>query len=159
MRPPGHAAGSPLGEGGLSTGSGSSVRTQRRAEHVRGGSIDPCRDTASGRFSRDVSAARLVAEPERLWQLWRPGFGEVQPWGRYSLMAALSRDAHRRRVLEHQAKVEADRGKPVPTPIPSSSDLQLKIRLIGEVKRSDETVEPKRGRRRSRKRTQPDLGF
>jgi hypothetical protein len=64
-------------------------------------------------------------------------------------MAALSRDAHRRRVLEHQAKVAADRGKPVPTPIPSSSDPQLKIRLIGEVKRTDETVEPKRGRRRS----------
>jgi hypothetical protein len=74
------------------------------------------------------------------------------------LMAALSRDAHRRRVFEHQAKVAADRGKPVPTPIPSSSDPQLKIRLIGEVKRTDETVEPKRGRRRSRKRAQPDLG-
>src|ERR1700722_9868670 len=71
-------------------------------------------------------------------------------------MAALSRHAHRRRVLEHQAEVEADRGKPVPTPIPSSSDLQLKIRLIGEVKRTDETVKPKRGRRRSRKRAQPD---
>ena len=32
-------------------GSGSSVRTQRRAEHVHGGSIDPCRDTASGRLA------------------------------------------------------------------------------------------------------------
>jgi hypothetical protein len=75
-------------------------------------------------------------------------------------MAALSRDAHRRRVLEHQAKVAAERGKPIPTPpIPSSSDPQLKIRLIGEVKRTDETVEPKRGRRRSRKRAQPDLGI
>ena len=52
------------------------------------------------------------------------------------LMAALSRDAHRRRVLEHQPKVAADQGKPVPTPpILSSSDPQLKIRLIGEVKR------------------------
>jgi hypothetical protein len=75
------------------------------------------------------------------------------------LMAALSRDAHRRRVLEHQSKVAADRGKPVPTPpILSSSDPQLKIRLIGEVKRTDETVAPQRGRRRSRKRAQPDLG-
>ena len=70
-------------------------------------------------------------------------------------MAALSRDAHRRRVLEHQAKVEADRKRP---PVPSSSDPQLKIRLIGEVRRSDETVEPKRARQRSRKRAQPDLG-
>jgi hypothetical protein len=71
-------------------------------------------------------------------------------------MAALSRDAHRRRVLEHQAKVEAD--KSAPTPVPASSDPQLKIRLIGEVRRSDETVEPKRARQRSRKRVQPDLG-
>jgi hypothetical protein len=72
-------------------------------------------------------------------------------------MAALSRDAHRRRVLEHQAKVEADRSAAVPTPVPSS-DPQLKILLIGEAKRSDNTVEPKRARQRSRKRTQPDLG-
>jgi hypothetical protein len=69
-------------------------------------------------------------------------------------MAALSRDAHRRRVLEHQAKVEADRNAPVT----SSSDPQLKIRLVGEVRRSDETVEPKRARQRPRKRAQPDLG-
>ena len=55
-------------------------------------------------------------------------------------MAALSRDAHRRRVLEHQAKVAADRS----APIPPSSDPQLKILLIAEVKRSDETIEPKR---------------
>jgi hypothetical protein len=91
------------------------------------------------------------------------GFGSfgAHAWvnsGPEEIMAALSRDAHRRRVLEHQAKVEADRGKPVTTPIPSSSDPQLKIRLIGEVKRTDETVESKRGRRRSRKRAQPDLG-
>lgn len=91
------------------------------------------------------------------------GFGRLGPraWvnsGPEEIMAALSRDAHRRRVLEHQAKVEADRGKPVPTPIRSSSDPQLEIRLIGEVKLTDETVEPKRGRRRSRKRAQPNLG-
>jgi len=67
-------------------------------------------------------------------------------------MAAPSRDAHRRRVLEHQAKAEVDRSTPVPT------DPQLEIRLIGEVKRADETVQPKRARQRARKRTQPDLG-
>jgi hypothetical protein len=72
-------------------------------------------------------------------------------------MAAPSRDAHRRRVLEHQAKVEADRSATVPTPIPSS-DPQLKTRLIGEVRRSDDTLQPKRGRQRPRKRAQPDLG-
>jgi predicted DNA-binding protein len=42
--------------------------------------------------------------------------------------------------------------------VPPSSDPQLKIRLIGEVRRSDEAVEPKRARQRSRKRAQPDLG-
>ena len=70
-------------------------------------------------------------------------------------MTALSRDAHRRRILEHQAKVAADQSARVT----SSSDPQLKIRLIGEVRRSDETVEPKRARQRSRKRAQPDLGM
>ena len=57
-------------------------------------------------------------------------------------MAALSREAHRSRVLEHQAMVGADRS----TPVSSSSDPQLKIRLICEVRCSDETVEPKRAR-------------
>jgi hypothetical protein len=71
-------------------------------------------------------------------------------------MAALSRDAHRRRVLEHQAKAEAD--KSAPTPVPASSDPQLKIRLIGEVRRNDEAAEPKRSRQRPRKPAQPDLG-
>ena len=69
-------------------------------------------------------------------------------------MAAPSRDAHRRRVLEHQAKVAVERGKPVP----ASSDPQLKIRLIGEVRRGDKAAEPKRSRQRSRKPGQPDLG-
>jgi hypothetical protein len=71
-------------------------------------------------------------------------------------MAAPSRDAHRRRVLEHQAKVDAD--KSASTPVPASSDPQLNIRLIGEVKRSGEMVEPKRARQRSQKPAQPDLG-
>ena len=69
-------------------------------------------------------------------------------------MTALSRESHRRRVLEHQAKVAADQGAPVT----SSSDSQLKIRLIGEVRRSDDTPQPKRGRQRSPKRVQPQLG-
>jgi hypothetical protein len=69
-------------------------------------------------------------------------------------MAALSRDAHRRRVLEHQAKVEADRS----TPVPASSDPQLKIPLIGEVRRNEEVAEPKRSPKRSRKQAQSDLG-
>jgi hypothetical protein len=34
----------------LSTGSGSSARTQRRAGHQRGGSIDPCRGAAAPRW-------------------------------------------------------------------------------------------------------------
>jgi hypothetical protein len=67
-------------------------------------------------------------------------------------MAALLRDAHRRRVLEHQARMEADRN------IPAPPDPQLKIRLIGEVKRTDESLQPKRARRRSRKPDQPDFG-
>jgi hypothetical protein len=73
-------------------------------------------------------------------------------------MAAPSQDAHRRRVFEHQAKLEADRSTPVPASAAAPSDPQLKIRLIAEVKRSDETAEPKRARQRSRKRDQPDLG-
>ena len=94
------------------------------------------------------------------WLPRPPGFGSfgtracVNADPEEILMAALSRDAHRRRVLEHQAKVAADQSAPVT----SSSDPQLKIRLIGEVRRSDETVEPKRARQRSRKRAQPDLG-
>jgi len=71
-------------------------------------------------------------------------------------VAALSRDAHRRRVLEYQAKAEAE--KSAPAPVPSPSDHQLRIPLIGEVRRSDQGGEPKRARQRSRKSAQPDLG-
>jgi hypothetical protein len=99
-------------------------------------------------------AGVLVAEPDWLWQPQHPW---VNSDPEEMLMAALSRDAHRRRVLEHQAKVEADRSAAVPTPVPSS-DPQLKIRLIGEVKHTDETVQPKRARQRPRKPAQPDLG-
>jgi hypothetical protein len=45
-------------------------------------------------------------------------------------MGALARDAHRRRVLEYQAKAAAERGESVATLGPS--DPQLKIPLIGE---------------------------
>jgi hypothetical protein len=61
MRPPGHAAGSPLGEGGLSTGSGSSARTQRRPGHQRGGSVDPCRGAAAPRW--------IASSNRRFWKL------------------------------------------------------------------------------------------
>jgi hypothetical protein len=73
-------------------------------------------------------------------------------WPGGKLMAALLRDAHRRRVLEHQAKIQADRSTPGP------ADPQLKIRLIGEVKRDDTTMQAKRARRRTRKPDQTDLG-
>jgi hypothetical protein len=98
-------------------------------------------------------AGGLVAEPDWLWQPQHPW---VNSDPEEMLMATLSRDAHRRRVLEHQAKIEADRSTPGLTPSPS--DPQLKIRLIGEVRRSDDTLQPKRGRQRPRKRAQPDLG-
>jgi hypothetical protein len=98
-------------------------------------------------------AGVLVAEPDWLWQPQHPW---VNSDPEEMLMAALSRDAHRRRVLEHQAKVEAAGSAAVPTSGPS--DPQLKIRLIGEVKHTDETVQPKRARQRSRKPAQPDLG-
>jgi hypothetical protein len=69
-------------------------------------------------------------------------------------MAALSRDAHRRRVLEHQAKLEAAQSPSVA----GSPDPQLKIRLIGEARTSVESPPLKRGRRRTRKAAQPELG-
>jgi hypothetical protein len=98
-------------------------------------------------------AGVLVAEPDWLWQPQDPW---VNSDPEEMLMAALSRDAHRRRVLEHQSKVEAAGNAAIPTPGPS--DAQLKIRLIGEVKHTDETVQPKRARQRPRKPAQPDLG-
>jgi hypothetical protein len=71
-------------------------------------------------------------------------------------MAALERDAiaHRRRVLEHQAKVEAERGTAVPNP----SEAQLKIPLIGEVKPSGGAEQLKRKRGKTPRPVQPELG-
>jgi hypothetical protein len=45
---------------------------------------------------------------------------------------------HRRRILEHLEKMEAE--KPAPEPAPS--DPQLKIPLIGEVRRPPEVSPP-----------------
>lgn len=69
-------------------------------------------------------------------------------------MGALARDAHRRRVLEYQAKASTEQTVPIPGP----SDPQLKIPLIGEVKRSDGSTQPKRRRPRGQKHIQPELG-
>jgi hypothetical protein len=69
-------------------------------------------------------------------------------------MAASPQNVHRRRVLEYQTRLEAERRAAVA----AASDPQLRIPLIGEVKRSDGTPQSKRGRQRSTKRIQPDLG-
>jgi hypothetical protein len=61
---------------------------------------------------------------------------------------------HRRRILEHLEKMEAE--KPAPEPAPS--DPQLKIPLIGEVRRPPEVSPPKRRARRTAKPSQPRLG-
>jgi hypothetical protein len=69
-------------------------------------------------------------------------------------MGAFARDAHRRRVLEYQAKAATEQSAATPGP----SEPQLKIPLIGEVKRSDGAPPPKRRRRRAQKHVQPELG-
>lgn len=60
-------------------------------------------------------------------------------------MSAPERDPadHRRRVLAYQAKLAAER-KPSEAAPP---DLQLRIPLVGEVKRSDMSERPKRQRK------------
>jgi hypothetical protein len=66
-----------------------------------------------------------------------------------------TRDAleHRRRVLEHQAKLA---GEPRPgAELPH--DAQLKIPLVGEARLSDGVRPPKRRRRQGQKRAQPEL--
>jgi hypothetical protein len=69
-------------------------------------------------------------------------------------MAARSRDTHRRRVLEHQTKAATERSVAAPGP----SDPQLKIPLIGEVKRTNDAPQPNRRRPRGQKHFQPELG-
>ena len=69
-------------------------------------------------------------------------------------MAEISQAArdHRRRILDHQQKVQAEQrasGQP--------SDRQLKIPLIGEVCRPAEPA-PKASRSRPKKPVQPKLG-
>lgn len=63
-----------------------------------------------------------------------------------------SRD-HRRRVLEHQERVEAAQREAAARP----KDPQLRIPLIGEVRRP-EPSQPKRRRPRTSKSVQPGLG-
>jgi hypothetical protein len=72
----------------------------------------------------------------------------------YRNMAAVSGDGgdHRRRVLEHLEKAASETCGPGSTP----SDRQLKIPLIGEVRRP-EPATPKRERRRSAEPFQPRL--
>ncbi len=71
-------------------------------------------------------------------------------------MGALSSKArdHRRRVLEHQEKLRARDHAPQSEP----ADPQLKIPLIGEVKRDEGVVARKRKLARTRKPDQPKLG-
>ena len=59
-----------------------------------------------------------------------------------------SRDAaeHRRRVLEHQAKVAAEKGSSPP----STTGPQLKIPLIGEVRLEEAPAPRKRKKPRTR---------
>jgi hypothetical protein len=61
-------------------------------------------------------------------------------------MGASERDTteHRRRVLEHQAKLAAERRTSEAAP----SDPQLRIPLVGEVRRSDGAQAPKRRRKK-----------
>lgn len=71
-------------------------------------------------------------------------------------MAAPERDAaeHRRRVLEHQARLAAEQKTPNAAP----SDSQLRIPLVGEVKRSDGAQPPKRRRKDKQDPDQLKLG-
>jgi hypothetical protein len=58
---------------------------------------------------------------------------------------------HRKRILDHQERVAAEQ-RDVQRP----SDPQMKIPLIGEVRRP-EPVPPKRARQRAKKSSQPQL--
>jgi hypothetical protein len=71
-------------------------------------------------------------------------------------MAAPERDAaeHRRRVLEHQTKLAAERKTSDPAP----SHSQLRIPLVGEVKRGAGAQPPKRRRKGKQDPAQPRLG-
>jgi len=71
-------------------------------------------------------------------------------------MTSSARDIkdHRRRVLNHQ-EMQGQRQEPSPQP---RDDPQLKMPLIGEVRRPDPAPPPKRSRRRVKKPIQPELG-
>jgi len=70
-------------------------------------------------------------------------------------MAPISRNAkdHQRRVLEHQTRMAADRRAPDAGPV----DPQMRIPLVGEVKRNDAAPQPKRKKRLDLP-VQPKLG-
>jgi hypothetical protein len=68
-------------------------------------------------------------------------------------LSARDTEDHRRRMLDHQERVHARREAANLQP----SDPQLKIPLIGEVRRS-EPAPPKRKRQRASKPAQPQLG-
>jgi hypothetical protein len=57
---------------------------------------------------------------------------------------------HRKRILDHQERVAAKQRDALPP------DLQMKIPLIGEVRRPD-PAPPKRARQRMKKPNQPQL--
>jgi hypothetical protein len=61
---------------------------------------------------------------------------------------------HRRRILEHQQRVAAEQQ----TPDATSSEPQLKMPLIGEVRRPEAPIPPKRRRPKRKKPIQPQLG-
>jgi hypothetical protein len=68
-------------------------------------------------------------------------------------LAASRETDHRRRVLDHQEKVAAERRKLAA----EISDPQLRMPLLGEVRRT-ESPPPKRRRPRTKKPVQPELG-
>ena len=79
----------------------------------------------------------------------RPGY----PIQEVRLAASPEVRDHRRRILDHQEKVEAEQRTAAAQP----SEPQLRIPLIGEVRRP-EPATPKRKRSRAKKPVQPDLG-
>ena len=90
---------------------------------------------------------------EAMREIRRDGFAGQPPEGPVlEVRLGESRD-HRRRVLEHQERVEAEQREAAARP----KDPQLRIPLIGEVRRPEPSP-PKRRRPRTSKTVQPGLG-
>jgi hypothetical protein len=106
-----------------------------------------------GRHSYAAAWSRGRDDCEAMREIGRNGFSG-QPPGASVLEVTLgeSRD-HRRRMLEHQERVAAEQRAAAARP----TDPQLKIPLIGEVRRP-EPAPPKRRRPRASKPVQPGLG-